>query len=131
MKVPEVRVRLVLNGIDLEKAFEILVDQIHALNNRRFLEKLGKLSSKKALELREKLGAGMDLVFLFLQNNENFSLSVNNSSAIIDFTEFPFSLSSGLQTAMLNLWGMTEATPPPTPLFPGSPTRNANSPASS
>ena len=52
MKVPEVRVRLDLNGIGLEKAFEILVDQIRALDNGRFLEKLGKLSPEKALELK-------------------------------------------------------------------------------
>jgi mRNA interferase MazF len=36
------------------------VDQILALDGRRFLEKLGKLSSEKALELRGKLGVVMD-----------------------------------------------------------------------
>jgi mRNA interferase MazF len=36
------------------------VDQIRALDNRRFLEKLGKLSFEKALELTEKLKAVMD-----------------------------------------------------------------------
>ncbi|MBC6366274.1 type II toxin-antitoxin system PemK/MazF family toxin [Algoriphagus sp. AK58] len=54
------RVRLDSEGTGLEKGSEILVDQIRALDNRRFLEKLGKLSSEKALELREKLGAVMD-----------------------------------------------------------------------
>jgi mRNA interferase MazF len=54
------RVSLDSEGIGLEKGSEILVDQIRALDNRRFLEKLGKLSSEKALELREKLGALMD-----------------------------------------------------------------------
>lgn len=54
------RVRLNSEGTGLEKGSEILVDQIRALDNRRFLEKLGKLNTEKALELREKLGAVMD-----------------------------------------------------------------------
>lgn len=54
------RVRLDSDGTGLEKGSEILVDQIRALDNRRFLEKLGKLSSEKALELRGKLGALID-----------------------------------------------------------------------
>jgi mRNA interferase MazF len=54
------RVRLDIKGTGLEQDSEILVDQIRALDNRRFLEKLGKLSSEKALELREKLKAVMD-----------------------------------------------------------------------
>lgn len=54
------RVRLNSEGTGLEKGSEILVDQIRALDNRRFLEKLGKLSLEKALELREKLGTVMD-----------------------------------------------------------------------
>jgi len=44
----------------LEQGSEILVDQIRALNNRRFLEKLGKISKEKALELQRKLKAVMD-----------------------------------------------------------------------
>lgn len=54
------RVRLNSEGTGLEKGSEILIDQIRALDNRRFLEKLGKLNTEKALELREKLGAVMD-----------------------------------------------------------------------
>lgn len=54
------RVRLDGKGKGLEKGSEILVDQIRALDNRRFLEKLGKLSLEEALELREKLKAVMD-----------------------------------------------------------------------
>ncbi len=54
------RVRLGSKGTGLEKGSEILVDQIRALDNRRFLEKLGKLSLEKSLELRGKLGAVMD-----------------------------------------------------------------------
>jgi mRNA interferase MazF len=54
------RVRLDVVGTGLEMASEVLVDQIRAFDNRRFLEKLGKLSSEKALELKEKMGAVMD-----------------------------------------------------------------------
>ncbi|MFN3761258.1 MAG: type II toxin-antitoxin system PemK/MazF family toxin [Algoriphagus aquaeductus] len=54
------RVRLNSEGTGLEKGSEILVDQIRALDSRRFLEKLGKLNTEKALELREKLGVVMD-----------------------------------------------------------------------
>lgn len=54
------RVRLGGTGAGLEQDSEVLVDQIRALDNRRFMEKLGKISSEKAFELREKLGAVMD-----------------------------------------------------------------------
>jgi mRNA interferase MazF len=55
--------RVRLSGIakGLERDSEILVDQIRALDNQRFLEKLGILSAEKSLELREKLVAVMDL----------------------------------------------------------------------
>jgi mRNA interferase MazF len=54
--------RVRLSGIvkGLERDSEILVDQIRALDNQRFLEKLGILSAEKSLELREKLVAVMD-----------------------------------------------------------------------
>lgn len=54
------RVRIGTSGTGLEQNSEILVDQIRALDNRRFIEKLGKLSSEKSMELRGKLGAIMD-----------------------------------------------------------------------
>lgn len=54
------RVGLGVIETDLEQDSEILVDQIRALDYRRFLEKLGKLSLEKALELSEKLKAVMD-----------------------------------------------------------------------
>jgi mRNA interferase MazF len=54
------RVRVSQTATGLEQESEILVDQVRALDNRRFLEKLGKLNPEKALELREKLGAVMD-----------------------------------------------------------------------
>ncbi len=54
------RVRIDASGTGLEQESEVLVDQILALDNRRFLEKLGKLSSVKSLEVREKMGAVLD-----------------------------------------------------------------------
>ena len=54
------RVKTGIEGTGLEQNSEILVDQIRALDNRRFLEKLGKLTPENAIELREKLGAVMD-----------------------------------------------------------------------
>lgn len=54
------RVRVSKTETGLEQDSEVLVDQIRALDNRRFLEKLGKLNPERALELRGKLGAVMD-----------------------------------------------------------------------
>jgi mRNA interferase MazF len=54
------RLRLVGNGTGLVQESEVVVDQIRALENRRFLEKLGKLSTEKALKLRGKLAVVMD-----------------------------------------------------------------------
>ena len=54
------RVRIDQKDTGLDQESEILVDQIRALDNRRFLEKLGKISKEKALELRTKLKAVMD-----------------------------------------------------------------------
>ncbi|EAZ80816.1 type II toxin-antitoxin system PemK/MazF family toxin [Algoriphagus machipongonensis] len=54
------RVKVDQKETGLDQDSEILVDQIRALDNRRFLEKLGKISKEKALELQEKLKALMD-----------------------------------------------------------------------
>lgn len=54
------RVRLGIGGTGLEQDSEILVDQIRALDNRRFLDRLGKLEAEKVLELRGKIRAVMD-----------------------------------------------------------------------
>lgn len=54
------RVRLDTSGTGLESLSEVLVDQVGALDNRRFLEKIGKLNNEKAMELKEKLGAVVD-----------------------------------------------------------------------
>lgn len=54
------RVRVEGKETGLNQESEILVDQIRALDNRRFLEKLGKTSKEKALELQNKLRAVLD-----------------------------------------------------------------------
>ena len=54
------RVKVEGKDTGLDQESEILVDQIRALDNRRFMEKLGKISKEKALELRTKLKAVMD-----------------------------------------------------------------------
>lgn len=54
------RVRIGTSGTGLEQDSEVLVDQIRALDNRRFIEKLVKLSLEKSLEIKEKLVAFMD-----------------------------------------------------------------------
>ena len=54
------RVRVKKGKSDLEKDSEILIDQIRALDNRRFLEKLGSLEAKDITELRRKLRAILD-----------------------------------------------------------------------
>jgi mRNA interferase MazF len=54
------RVRLSMGKSRLDKESEILIDQIRALDNRRFLEKLGTLEAKEIAELRSKLKAILD-----------------------------------------------------------------------
>lgn len=54
------RVRLSLGKSGLDKNSEILIDQIRALDNRRFLEKLGSLEAKEIAEIRSKLKAILD-----------------------------------------------------------------------
>lgn len=53
-----VRVGTTTTGLDQES--EILVDQIRALDNQRFIERLGKLEPSKSLELHKKLQAVLD-----------------------------------------------------------------------
>lgn len=54
------RVRLSSGKRGLEKDSEILIDQIRALDNRRFLEKLGSLEAKEITKLRSKLKVILD-----------------------------------------------------------------------
>ncbi|WP_339702250.1 type II toxin-antitoxin system PemK/MazF family toxin [Algoriphagus aquimarinus] len=55
------RVLITQRNYELEKDSEILTDQIRALDNRRFLEKLGELGQKEITELRSKVQAILDL----------------------------------------------------------------------
>jgi mRNA interferase MazF len=54
------RVRITKGDTGLDKVSEILIDQIRALDNRRFLERLGKLDNEKAKEIQWKLKAILD-----------------------------------------------------------------------
>lgn len=55
------RVRSGTQGTGLNQESEILIDQIRALDNRRFLEKLGRIDLTKSIEVLEKLKAILDL----------------------------------------------------------------------
>lgn len=78
-----------------------------------------------------ELNMHFGLVFCRSQNKDNSDLVVNSSKNFIPLYEFPFLFSFGLQTAMAYWSGCIAIIPPPTPLLPGSPTLNANSPDSS
>jgi mRNA interferase MazF len=55
------RVRLIKGKkTGLDKDSEILVDQIRALDNLRFLEKLGSLETEEAVGLKKKLDLVLD-----------------------------------------------------------------------
>jgi mRNA interferase MazF len=54
------RVRVGTSTTGLDQESEILVDQIRALDNQRFIERLGKLEPSKSLELHKKLQAVLD-----------------------------------------------------------------------
>jgi mRNA interferase MazF len=44
----------------LDQDSEILIDQLRAVDNLRFLEKLGSIENEKVQELKEKLGLVLD-----------------------------------------------------------------------
>jgi mRNA interferase MazF len=51
------RVRVGTTNTGLDQESEILIDQIRALDNQRFIEKLSKLVPSKSIELHQKLQA--------------------------------------------------------------------------
>lgn len=55
------RVRISEGKYGLEKDSEILIDQVRALGNRRFLERIGSLGQQEIDELRSKVKAILDL----------------------------------------------------------------------
>ncbi|MCE7054349.1 type II toxin-antitoxin system PemK/MazF family toxin [Algoriphagus sp. AGSA1] len=54
------RVRVNEGNYGLEKHSEILIDQIRALDNRRFLEKIGELGQQEIVDIRSKIKAVLD-----------------------------------------------------------------------
>ena len=57
------------------------------------------------------------------QKIDNPDRVVNNSSALVPAKELPLSFKPGDQTQTEKQPGITARIPPPTPLFPGKPTR--------
>lgn len=53
--------RIHLKKTQLPKPSDILVDQPRAIDNRRFIKKLGKLTSDQAFQLKENLKIVLDL----------------------------------------------------------------------
>lgn len=59
---PEAEIlRIHLKKNQLPKLSDILVDQPRAIDNRRFIKKLGKLTSEQALQLKENMRIILDL----------------------------------------------------------------------
>ena len=59
---PEVEIlRIHLKKSQLPKLSDILVDQPRAIDNNRFIKKLGKLTSDQILQLKENLKIVLDL----------------------------------------------------------------------
>jgi mRNA interferase MazF len=55
------RVRLIGGkNTGLEQDSEILIDQLRAVDNLRFLERFGSIDKEAAIELKEKLGLVLD-----------------------------------------------------------------------
>jgi len=53
--------RIHLKKSQLPKLSDILVDQPRAIDNKRFIKKLGKLTSEQAFQLKENLKVVLDL----------------------------------------------------------------------
>ena len=59
---PEAEVlRIHLKKAQLTKLSDVLVDQIRAIDNKRFIKRLGKLTSEQVIQLRENLKIVLDL----------------------------------------------------------------------
>lgn len=53
--------RVHLDALQLDKPSDILVDQVRAIDNRRFIAKLGELTHKQKAKLKENLKVVLDL----------------------------------------------------------------------
>lgn len=59
---PEAEIlRIHLKKTQLPKLSDVLVDQVRAIDNKRFIKRLGKLTSEQALQLKENLKIVLDL----------------------------------------------------------------------
>ncbi len=59
---PEIEIlRVQLRKNQLEKPSDILVDQIRAIDNKRLIQKLGKLSEEQIKKLRKNISIVLDL----------------------------------------------------------------------
>lgn len=60
--IPDAEIlRVHLKKNQLDQLSDILVDQIRAIDNKRFITRLGKLSEKQQLQLKESLRIVLDL----------------------------------------------------------------------
>ena len=60
-KVEILRVHLCSGEAGLKKASDIMIDQVRAIDNRRFKRRIGKLSPTRLQEVARKLGIVLDL----------------------------------------------------------------------
>ena len=59
---PEAEIlRVHLKKAQLPKLSDVLVDQVRAIDNKRFIKKLGKLTADQVVQLKENLKAVLDL----------------------------------------------------------------------
>ncbi|MFN5093449.1 MAG: type II toxin-antitoxin system PemK/MazF family toxin [Bacteroidota bacterium] len=60
--LPDVKIlRVALTKKQLDEKSEILVDQLRAIDNKRFIKKLGKLTKEQATQLKRNLSIVLDL----------------------------------------------------------------------
>jgi mRNA interferase MazF len=60
--IPEVELlRVHLNKSQLDKLSDILVDQIRAIDNKRLIKKVGKLTDSQIIKLKENIRVILDL----------------------------------------------------------------------
>ena len=53
--------RIHLKRGQLEKLSDILIDQVRAIDNKRFIKKIGKLNKEQIIKLKENLRIVLDL----------------------------------------------------------------------
>ena len=60
--LPDVKIlRVTLTKKQLDEKSDILVDQLRAIDNKRFIKKLGKLTKEQVLQLKENLRIVLEL----------------------------------------------------------------------